>query len=184
MAGPEHIPAPLPAVIASGSMALPALHAPAHATVRYWWLALAAAPHALQRQQVRAAVRHLLQVDVPAAALPPPFVNWAYAGHHALLAAAETATIGIGVDASAAALLDLPGWHAVLRLYGGPGALPPTADEAARRWAAIEAAAKCRRTGLREWTPHQKTPLDADCTLQTLPTPEPGWVAALAWSHT
>ena len=87
----------------------------------------------------------------------------------------------LGVDVTAAGLLDEQGWAEVLQLYGGPaGASASDTHACATRWAGIEAADKCLRTGLREWS--QNIDLQRSrCTVQALPLPAPDLAAALAW---
>ena len=155
----------------------------------YQWLALPPnAPHALHQQQVRQAAQHWLQSSWQNHGEHLHFA-WSYCGRYALLAAAFCK---IGVDATAPDLLDAAGWVAVLQIYGGGDAAATRAKASAstdtaahplhncaRRWTQIEAADKCLRTGLQEWSPAVAL-ARADCQLADIPAPD-GICASLAW---
>ena len=174
----------------------------ANCRAHYQWLALQPqAPHTLHQQQVRQAAQHWLQSHWLRQEHKQeqkhglkhgqkPNLVWSYCGPYALLAAAFC---NIGVDATAPDMLDAEGWAAVLQLYGAdlltqrniaantqanPTAAHPL-HNCARRWTQIEAADKCLRTGLQEWSPAVAL-ARAGCQLADIPAPD-GICASLAW---
>ena len=166
----------------------------ANCRAHYQWLALQPqAPHTLHQQQVRQAAQDWLQsywLKHGRKYAQKPNLVWSYCGPYALLAAAFC---NIGVDATAPDMLDAEGWAAVLQLYGAdlltqrniaantqanPTAAHPL-HNCARRWTQIEAADKCLRTGLQEWSPAVAL-ARAVCQLADIPAPD-GICASLAW---
>ena len=115
---------------------------------------------------------------------PDLWLSWSYLPMPASEAGQALLAIGplpLGVDVTAAGLLDEPGWAAVLQLYAGPsGEAASDPHACATRWAATEATDKCLRTGLREWS-DEVARQRMRCTVLALPLPAPDLVAALAW---
>lgn len=158
---------------------------------------------ARQRQHVRAEAQELLMRHYPVASwqhahwppnVPTPlsepqrlqsepalWLSWSYLQPAApqALALLAIAPFPVGIDLSAGHLLDLEGWDAVLQLYGGIAA-PPDPLDCARLWTRIEAAEKCVRTGLREWSVEVQAQRSR-CELVELPLASTDLAAALAW---
>ena len=156
----------------------------------YRWIALQPnATHDLHQKQVRQAAQHWRQSRWQDQSKSLN-IAWTYCGRYALLAAAFC---NIGVDATAPDMLDAEGWAAVLQLYGGDDVelRKVGADTRANltdsynlqycasRWTQIEAADKCLRTGLQEWSPAVAL-ARTGCQLADIPAPD-GICASLAW---
>ena len=117
---------------------------------------------------------------------PDLWLSWSYLPQHPALpprALLAIAPMPVGVDVSVGSLLPLSGWTEVLQLYGGMSDMHSTALDAqncARLWSRIEAADKCLRAGLREWSAAVAADR-AQCTFVELPLPHADLAATLAW---